>query len=158
MHRRYDIDWLRIVATLLLFVFHGGMIFSPAPFYHVRNADLSMTLMVLTGFISLWHMPLFFLIAGWSLYGSLARRGAGGVFRERLRRLGVPLVVGCLLFMPIIKYLELSSGLDLNYAGLRVAQRWGLKENENEGLKLNEALQPAIQAGGYRSSQRSCQR
>ena len=45
MTRRYDIDWLRIVATLLLFVFHAGMIFSPAPFYHVRNAELSTTLL-----------------------------------------------------------------------------------------------------------------
>src|SRR5262245_39195720 len=124
MTRRYDIDWLRIVATLLLFVFHGGMIFSPAPFYHVRNAELSMTLLVVTGFMSLWHMPLFFLVAGWSLYGSLARRGTTGVLRERLRRLAVPLLAGCVLYLPVIKYLELSSGLDLNYAGLRVAERW----------------------------------
>jgi len=124
MPRRYDIDWLRITATLLLFAFHGAMVFNPAPFYHIRNAELSMAMLVGAGFVSLWHMPLFFLVAGWSLYGSLARRGARGVVRERLRRLGVPLVAGCILVMPVIKYLELSSGLDLNYAGLRVAERW----------------------------------
>jgi len=138
MPRRYDIDWLRILATLLLFVFHGGMIFSPAPFYHVRNVELSTTLLVVTGFISLWHMPLFFLVAGWSLYGSLARRGTHGLLHERLRRLGVPLVVGCVLFMPLIKYLELSSGLDLNYAALRAAQRWqaGFRLVIPQGLPL----------------------
>src|SRR5262245_44416805 len=123
MTRRYDVDWLRVIATLLLFVFHGAMIFSPAPFYHVRNTDLSMVALIGAGFISLWHMPLFFLVAGWSLYVSLARRGTRGILRERLRRLGVPLVAGCVLMMPVIKYLELSSGLDLNYAGLRVAER-----------------------------------
>jgi uncharacterized protein (DUF2147 family)/surface polysaccharide O-acyltransferase-like enzyme len=122
MDRRYDIDWLRVIATLLLFVFHGAMVFSPAPFYHIRNAELSMTLLVVAGFISLWHMPLFFLLAGWSLCRSLERRGARGVLRERMRRLGVPLVAGCIVFMPVIKYLELSSGLDLNYAGLRVTE------------------------------------
>lgn len=119
--RRYDIDWLRIGATLLLFVFHVGMVFNPAPFYHVRNADLSFTLLVLCGFISLWHMPLFFLLAGWSLYPSLRARGALGVARERVLRLAVPLAAGVVLFMPVIKYLELSSGLDLSHSGLRVS-------------------------------------
>ena len=119
--RRHDIDWLRIGATLLLFVFHAGMVFNPAPFYHVRNADLSFALLVLCGFISLWHMPLFFLLAGWSLCPSLRARGALGVVRERGLRLAVPLLAGTVLFMPVIKYLELSSGLDLNHAGLRVS-------------------------------------
>jgi uncharacterized protein (DUF2147 family)/peptidoglycan/LPS O-acetylase OafA/YrhL len=119
--RRYDIDWLRIIATLFLFVFHTGMIFSPAPFFHIRNGELSFVWLVVCGFISLWHMPLFFLLAGWSLWQSLSVRGARGVARERALRLFVPLVFGCLLFMPVIKYLELSSGLDLNHRGLRVA-------------------------------------
>jgi len=90
----------------------------------VRNGELSMTLLIVTGFMSLWHMPLFFLLAGWSLHGSLARRGPRGLLGERMRRLALPLLAGCLLYLPVIKYLELSSGLDLNYAELRVAERW----------------------------------
>jgi uncharacterized protein (DUF2147 family)/fucose 4-O-acetylase-like acetyltransferase len=119
--RRYDIDWLRIGATLLLFVFHVGMVFNPAPFYHIRNDELSFGWLVVCGFIGLWHMPLFFLLAGWSLCESLRARGSAGVLRERSLRLFVPLLFGCVLFMPVIKYLELSSGLDLNHAGLRVS-------------------------------------
>lgn len=119
--RRYDIDWLRVIATLLLFVFHTGMIFSPAPFFHIRNEELSFGWLIVCGFISLWHMPLFFLLAGWSLCQSLSIRGARGVALERTLRLFVPLLFGCILFMPPIKYLELSSGLDLNHTGLRVA-------------------------------------
>src|SRR2546426_706054 len=42
-NRRPDIDWLRVFATYLLFMFHVGKVFDPAPFYHVRNADLSST-------------------------------------------------------------------------------------------------------------------
>jgi hypothetical protein len=121
MERRYDIDWLRVGATLLLFVFHAGMIFNPAPFYHIRNDELSFGWLVVCGFISLWHMPLFFLLAGWSLCGSLRTRGSAGVLNERSLRLLVPLLFGCVLFMPVIKYLELSSGLDLNHVGLRVS-------------------------------------
>lgn len=119
--RRPDVDWLRVFATYLLLVFHVGMVFNPAPFYHIRNADLSFVFLIVCGFIGLWHMPLFFLLAGWSAYASLSLRGTSGFLRERFFRLFIPLVAGCVLLMPPIKYLELSSGLDANYTGLYVA-------------------------------------
>src|SRR5262249_37215806 len=118
--RRPDIDWLRVGATYLLFLFHVGKVFDPAPFYHVRNADLSFVLLVVCGFIGLWHMPLFFLLAGWSAAASLQSRGSRAFVGERVRRLAIPLVAGCVLLAPTIKYVELRSGLDLNYAALRV--------------------------------------
>ena len=119
--RRPDIDWLRVGATYLLFVFHVGKVFDPAPFYHIRNADLSFAILVVCGFIGLWHMPLFFLLAGWSAATSLDRRGSRGFVAERVRRLAIPLLAGCVLLAPAIKYVELRSGLDLNHAALRVA-------------------------------------
>jgi glucans biosynthesis protein C len=119
--RRPDIDWLRVTATYLLFVFHVGMVFNPAPFFHIRNADLSFAWLVVCGFIGLWHMPLFFLLAGWSAASSLQARGSRGFLAERVRRLAIPLLAGCVLLAPAIKYVELRSGLDLNHAGLRVA-------------------------------------
>ncbi len=51
--RRYDIDWLRVSATYLLLVFHGAMAFNPAPFYHIRNSEVSLVFLILCGFISL---------------------------------------------------------------------------------------------------------
>src|SRR5437868_1738475 len=120
-NRRPDIDWLRIFATYLLFAFHVGKVFDPAPFYHIRNADLSFPMLVFCGFVGLWHMPLFFLLAGWSACASLERRGARTFAMERLLRLGVPLVAGCVLLAPALKFFELRSGLDLYHRGLRVA-------------------------------------
>jgi uncharacterized protein (DUF2147 family) len=119
--RRHDIDWLRVFAVYLLFVFHVAMVFNPAPFYHIRNADLSVVMLILAGFISLWHMPLFFLLAGWSAHASLTARGTAGFVKERIFKLWVPLAMGCVLLMPPIKYFELRGGLDANYAGLRVS-------------------------------------
>ncbi|MBI4514253.1 MAG: DUF2147 domain-containing protein [Deltaproteobacteria bacterium] len=119
--RRDDIDWLRIAATYLLLLFHTGMVFNPAPFYHVRNADVSFFFLILCGFIGLWHMPLFFLLAGWSAFASLSLRGTTDFLKERFFRLVVPLAAGCVFLMPWIKYLELRSGLDANYTGLYVA-------------------------------------
>ncbi|MEB2346119.1 MAG: acyltransferase [Deltaproteobacteria bacterium] len=119
--RRRDIDWLRVIAVYLLFVFHVAMVFNPAPFYHIRNGEQSLVMLVGAGFISLWHMPLFFLLAGWSAYSSLKLRGTEAFARERVLKLWVPLVTGCVLLMPAIKYFELRSGLDANYTGLYVS-------------------------------------
>src|SRR5262249_12377472 len=102
-------------------VFHVGKVFDPAPFYHIRNADLSFMLLVVCGFISLWHMPLFFLLAGWSAASSLEARGTRGFVGERIRRLVIPLLTGCVLLAPAIKYVERGSGLDLTPAALRAA-------------------------------------
>ncbi|MBW2236321.1 MAG: acyltransferase family protein, partial [Deltaproteobacteria bacterium] len=77
---------------------------------------------IVCGFISLWHMPLFFLLAGWSAAASLKSRGAGSFLRERWHKLAIPLVAGCILLGPGIKYLELQSGLDLNHRGLWVSE------------------------------------
>ena len=119
--RRNDIDVLRVFAVYLLFVFHTAMVFNPAPFFHIRNDEQSMAMLVLAGFIGLWHMPLFFVLAGWSLVGSLRARGSRGFLGERVRRLLVPLIAGCVLFGPVMRYLELRSGFDANYTGLKVA-------------------------------------
>lgn len=119
--RRYDIDRLRVMATYLLLLFHVGMVFNPAPFFHIRNTDVSTIFLIVCGFIGLWHMPLFFLLAGWSAFASITLRGRREFLHERFFRLFIPLVAGCVLLMPSIKYLERSSGLDANYTGLYVA-------------------------------------
>jgi peptidoglycan/LPS O-acetylase OafA/YrhL len=120
--RRIDLDWLRVIACYLLFLFHVGMVFNPAPFFHVRNSEVALPFLVLCGFISLWHMPLLFLLSGWSAHASLSLRGVRGFLAERRRKLLVPLVTGCVLLVPAIKYIELRGGQDLNRHGLRVAE------------------------------------
>src|SRR5215813_7636289 len=105
--RRPDIDWLRVLAVYLLFVFHVGKVFDPAPFYHIRNAELSFAMLVICGFVGLWHMPLFFLLAGWSAATSLGQRGPRAFLAERVRKIAIPLVAGSVVLGPPIKYLEL---------------------------------------------------
>lgn len=115
--RRHDLDALRVFACYLLFLFHVGMVFNPSPFFHVRNGETSVLFFIVCGFIAIWHMPLFFLLAGWSAAASLRSRGVSRFLLERVSKLAVPLVVGCVSFMPIIKFLELRSGQDLNHKG-----------------------------------------
>lgn len=134
--RRFDVDWLRIFACYLLLLFHVAMVFNPAPFYHVRNVEVSSFFFVLCGFISLWHMPLFFLLAGFSAAQSIGARGSQGFLRERLFKLAIPLVAGCVLYGPLLKYFELRSGLDANYRGLFVSPALQQSFQQTTGLEL----------------------
>jgi len=115
--RRNDIDWLRIGATYLLFAFHIGKVFDVAPFYHLKNAELSEGMGYFTGFVHQWHMRLFFLLAGWSLFASLAKRGKQRFLTERTRRILVPFAAGCLLFAPFMRYAEVLNGVFFTPAG-----------------------------------------
>jgi peptidoglycan/LPS O-acetylase OafA/YrhL len=76
--RRLDVDWLRIFAVYLLFPFHVGKVFDVAPFYHLKNAELSGAMGFFTGFVHQWHMRLLFVLAGWSLLASLRGSAAAG--------------------------------------------------------------------------------
>jgi fucose 4-O-acetylase-like acetyltransferase len=115
--RRADLDSLRIGATLLLFPFHVAKVFDVLPMYHVKNPELVPALDYFTAFVHQWHMPLFFVLAGWSAHGSIARRGGRGFLRERVRRLMLPFATGVVLLCPILKYLELRSGLSITATG-----------------------------------------
>jgi peptidoglycan/LPS O-acetylase OafA/YrhL len=105
--RRPDIDWLRVIATYLLFVFHVGKVFDPAPFFHIRNGELSFVALIICGFNRLWHLPSSSRSRGWSavaVYGfawGLARFVA-----ERIRLLGIHLTPACVLLAPLSKYFE----------------------------------------------------
>lgn len=107
MQRRPDIDALRVGATYLLLAFHTAKVYDEAPFYHLKNEQSSEAVGVFTAFVHQWHMPLFFLLAGWALATSLQRRGPVQVRRERVRRLFVPLVAGSVLMGPVIRHVEL---------------------------------------------------
>lgn len=103
--RRRDIDWLRIGATLLLFPFHAARPFDHQP-WHVKSATMADGFDVWVWFVHLFHMPLFFLLAGWSLAHSLRGRDPSGVRRERVTRLFVPFVSGVVLLSPPQAYVE----------------------------------------------------
>ncbi len=99
--RLHYIDWLRVLAVLLLFPYHVSRVFNEEAFY-VKADGLSAALNVVLGFISVWHMPLLFLLAGASTYFALRRRSGKQYLGERFTRLGVPFLVGVfVLLIPV---------------------------------------------------------
>lgn len=98
--RLHFIDWLRVLAVLLLFPFHTSRVFNlGAPFY-VKSAYLYHALNWVIRFINIWHMPLLFLLAGASTYFALRKRTPGRYAGERVTRLFVPLLFGWLVLIP----------------------------------------------------------
>jgi glucan biosynthesis protein C len=98
--RLHYIDWLRVLAVLLLFPFHTSRVFNFGDPFYIKSVNLSMALNYVLGFIDRWHMPLLFLLAGASTYFSLSKRTAGQYTSERFLRLGIPLVFGILVLIP----------------------------------------------------------
>ena len=119
--RRHDLDALRVFACYLLFLFHVGMVFNPAPFFHVRNDETSLFFLIVCGFIgAVAHAAL--LPARGLVGGRLAAKPRRGALPARTRHASWRCRwwrAAC-SFMPVIKYLELRSGQDLNHRGLFV--------------------------------------
>lgn len=101
--RRYELDWLRIIAILTVFIFHSARFFDQLD-WHVKNAIRYPQVQFLTMFFSAWGMPLIFLISGASLYFSL--RKPGKFVKDKVLRLLVPLVVGVFTHIALCVYLD----------------------------------------------------
>lgn len=103
--RHADLDWLRVVAILLLLVFHVGMMFNPWP-WHVKNAELLPALEGPWQLMSALRMPLLMVVAGAGAALALRRRSLAGFAGERARRLLIPLVFGIFVIVPPQIYIE----------------------------------------------------
>ncbi|NHJ87966.1 MAG: acyltransferase [Asgard group archaeon] len=111
--RRYDLDWLRIIGILLVFIFHCARFFDTLD-WHIKNnwpldVPLSEQSEGMTTFIYYLGgpgMPLFFMIAGMVTFYAL-RNVKGGLYAlDRVIRLLVPFVIGLFTHIPLQIYLE----------------------------------------------------
>ena len=105
--RLHALDAVRGAALLAGVVFHATVSFLPAPpgvpLWIVMDRERSLTLAVLFHLLHTFRMTTFFLIAGFFAHLMVQRRGVGGFVRDRLRRIGIPLVVGWpILFAAIL--------------------------------------------------------
>jgi glucan biosynthesis protein C len=105
--RLHYLDWLRVLATLGVFLFHAINVFGPFDF-EINNAQRSDAILLIQVFFFPWGMPLFFLVSGVGSWFALRRRTAGQFTRERTLRLLVPFFTGTLLLGPVQLFLSWS--------------------------------------------------
>jgi peptidoglycan/LPS O-acetylase OafA/YrhL len=109
--RRADLDVLRALVVVGLVFFHSAVIFGPGEFPVKAGAEYPLAAVFLA-FGATWGMPLLFVISGMGIWYSLRSRSAAGFVGERLRRLGVPLLVGLLTLVPLQVWLGLRRAGD----------------------------------------------
>jgi glucan biosynthesis protein C len=106
MTQRFEfLDWLRVIAILLLLFFHTGMLFVGWG-WHITNAETIPALQLPMDLAHRLRMPLLFVIAGAGMWFALQRRSGGAFTRERTLRLLVPVIVGMFLIVPAQVYIE----------------------------------------------------
>ncbi|WP_395699436.1 acyltransferase family protein [Aquabacterium sp.] len=102
--RRFDLDWLRILAFGLLILYHVGMYYVSWD-WHVKSPFASATLEPLMLASSPWRLSLLFFVSGVAT-AYLLRRQPTGFVASRARRLLVPLLFGMLVIVVPQAYYE----------------------------------------------------
>jgi len=104
--RRYDLDWLRIVAFGVLVFFHSAVLFLPSGIPNVINDQSSLVLSAGVAFLHQFRLALLFLVSGMGVYFALKKRRGAAYIKERSTRLLIPLLFGILVIVPPMIYLE----------------------------------------------------
>ena len=104
--RLYYLDWLRILAILLVLLVHCGKIFD----YHtsvVFNAVRSPVLSMFREYALLWVMPFFFVVSGAAVFLSSRFQKTGGFIKSKVKRILIPaILVGTFMVNPVYVYIE----------------------------------------------------
>jgi len=103
--RRHDLDWLRLIAILILLFFHTGMLFNTWG-WHIKNNETSMTFQYWMVWSHYFRMPLLLFISGAGTYMALGKRTTRQFASERFRKLFIPLVFGMFVVVPPQIYYE----------------------------------------------------
>lgn len=118
--RLHYLDWLRVLAILMVFLFHAVHPFDFGD-WQVKNVDQSEILTIILLLLSIWGMPFFFLVAGAGSWFALQKRTGGQYLREQFYRLLIPFIIGTILFSPIEYYIEnmnkIQRGLQTSFNG-----------------------------------------
>jgi peptidoglycan/LPS O-acetylase OafA/YrhL len=118
--RIHYLDWLRVLAILMVFLFHAVHPFDFGD-WQVKNVEQSEILTIILLFLSMWGMPFFFMVAGGASWFALQRRTARTYISERFYRLVIPFIAGIILFSPIEYYCEnmnkIQRGLQTSFQG-----------------------------------------
>jgi surface polysaccharide O-acyltransferase-like enzyme len=107
--RRYDMDWMRVIAMLSVFIFHCTRFFCTEDWHlKVPVSQQSEVLTLARDFtINMWFMELFVLVSGFAAWYALRRRTGGQLLVERVKRLLIPLyTVGLFILVVPQQYFE----------------------------------------------------
>jgi len=126
--RRYDIDWLRVIAIGLLILYHIGFVFLPWGVFigFIQNGEAIDSIWNPMSMLNVWRIPLLFFVSGMGVRFAIQRRNWRALILERTRRILVPFFFGVLCIVPLHLLLwQKYYSQDLSYS-LQVSHLWFL--------------------------------
>ncbi len=108
--RRYDLDWLRIIAFGLLIFYHVGMFYVDWS-WHVKSSRASAAIQPLMQLTNPWRLTLLFLISGVATRFLADKMSARELASSRLRRLWPPLLLAIFVIVPPQSYYEVVEAI-----------------------------------------------
>lgn len=103
--RRHDLDWLRVMAFMLLIFYHTGMIYVGWGF-HVRSDHIFHWLGPVMSLSSLFRLGLLFMISGIAVRFLLDKLDGKTFLKTRFVRLFIPLLFAVIFILPPQAYYE----------------------------------------------------
>lgn len=125
--RRYDVDWLRVLALGLLIVFHVTLTFQPwaAATGFPQNEQLLEELVPFLSLVAVWRIPILFLISGMGVGFAMQRRDWKELLKDRTVRILVPYLFGVALLGPVLGVALPHLGWEAEYT-LQFGHLWFL--------------------------------
>ncbi|WP_203855817.1 acyltransferase family protein [Plantactinospora mayteni] len=102
-HLHY-LDNLRVAMILLVVIHHAAQAYGPPDWWYFRGDQHTGVLATLSAVGGSFRMSLLFFAAAYLVPRSHDRRGGWGFTRGRLKRLGVPFLIGAATIMPALMY------------------------------------------------------
>ena len=116
--RRYDIDWLRVIAIGLLLIYHIAIIFQPWAVFigFMRSTELMEGLWYPMTLLNVWRIPLLFFVSGMGVYFAMQKRNVKQLLFERGKRILLPYLFGIVAVTPLHFFIfQDFYGQQLNY-------------------------------------------
>ena len=114
LKRRVEFDYLRAFVITLVLVVHSALAYTTSAFINSENPIASSNPVVneqrwigfdlIVAFNETFFMPLLFFVSGIFVWQNLARKGAWKYLGDRLKRLGLPFLIGVLFLIPLAYY------------------------------------------------------
>lgn len=105
-NRRYELDWLRVLAILFVFLYHSTRFFNLGD-WHVKNVNTYVWVEMWNVFATRWMMPLFFIISGASLFYAIGKsNGFRRFYVDKFLRLMIPVLFASVTHSMLQVYLE----------------------------------------------------
>ena len=116
--RRYDIDWLRVIAIGLLLIYHIAIIFQPWAMFigFIKSDEFLEDLWKPMTMLNVWRIPLLFYVSGMGLYFAMRKRNWKQLLVERTKRILLPFLFGTVAITTLHMFIfQLHYNMPLGY-------------------------------------------